>query len=923
MVDWSVAKRLMAGSAVATVIGLAPAFAQDPLDVAGIEVLTVTAQKQEESLLDVPIAVTAFDAEALDARQIEEFQDIQLNVPNVSFTTTNFTGSNFQIRGIGASVIATSADSGVGVHVNDVYLNSPRLNEIEYFDVERLEILRGPQGTLYGRNATGGTANVITAKPDLTTISANVEGQYGNFNHKKVKGFVNVPILDDTLGVRIAGIWNNRDGFIENEFDGEDIDGRDQYAIRGSVRWTPTASTTLDVMASYFSEDSDRVRAAKQKCTRDPSGVLGCLPGEQGFDVPNGNATLAGILTSNEVLGPLGLGSLLGPGGGANANNPDDIYTVNLDFPPQYTSDETFVMAQLRQEFLDDYEFVLLAAYQDTSVVSNQDFNNTFSGDAPGVPAALQVAFPNVFNTYYSGGSFPVSQADPNNAGIVGGRIAYETPFLDGYDESTLFAEQYSIEARIASQYDGPLNFLAALYYLDSTSESDYYVIANQLDYFALVGSGVDGLALVSPFFNNRTDEYNLTSYAAFGELYYEVTDSFKLTGGLRYTVDEKEIVDREGLSDGVAPIGTSNASGLIDDFRTDSVEFNEFTGRFIAEWTPEFDFTDDTLIYASFSRGYKGGGFNPASFLGTDAATFDPEFVNAIEFGTKNTLFDNRLQASLTGFYYDYNGYQVSRIANRTAINENVDASIWGLEAEFVAAPTSNLLFNMAVSYLNTSIGDFSTIDQRDPSGGRFDVTLLKDLQTAGNCVIEHNGLPDPVTLGVVPQIQQAGIPYIERDTPGIGNSAFSSCDGLAQFFDVANLPYEVTDGVEQNLEGNELPNSPNLTLSFGAQHTYDFNVNGYDMSLQSRADYYWQGEMYARTFNTEADRIEGFDRLNASVTVYGPEQQWYVRGYVQNALDDDSITGQYVTDSATGLFTNVFALDPRTYGVTLGVNF
>ena len=130
-----------------------------------IDVVIVTAQRREENLIDVPIAVAAFSGEALERRQIDQATDLQLNVPNVSYTKTNFTGSNFQIRGIGVSSVAASGDSGVETHFNSMPIKNPRLFETEYFDVQRVEVLRGPQGTLYGRNATGGAVNVIARKP--------------------------------------------------------------------------------------------------------------------------------------------------------------------------------------------------------------------------------------------------------------------------------------------------------------------------------------------------------------------------------------------------------------------------------------------------------------------------------------------------------------------------------------------------------------------------------------------------------------------------------------------------------------------------------------------------------------------------------------------------------------------------------------
>src|SRR5688500_919251 len=156
--------------------------------------ILVTAQRRAESLQSVPIAVSAFNAKALEEQQIENASDLQQSLPNVTYTKTNFTSSSFTIRGIGDLCTGFSCDSATGIHVNDMPLTSTRLFETEYFDLERIEVLRGPQGTLFGRNATSGVVNFITARPDLNEFHANVTAEFGNFQSKKVTGMLNFPI---------------------------------------------------------------------------------------------------------------------------------------------------------------------------------------------------------------------------------------------------------------------------------------------------------------------------------------------------------------------------------------------------------------------------------------------------------------------------------------------------------------------------------------------------------------------------------------------------------------------------------------------------------------------------------------------------------------------------------------------------------
>lgn len=241
--------KALIGTSVLAITVAAPAAAQES-EAFGGEIV-VTAQRQSQRLQDVPIAVSAFSAEALEKQQIQNSSDLQLTLPNITFTKTNFTSSSFTIRGIGDLCVGVSCDAATGIHMNDMPMVQSRLFETEFFDMERIEVLRGPQGTLFGRNATSGAVNLITAKPRLGEFSASADAEYGNYDAKKVKAMVNVP-LGETLAFRLTGLYLNRDGYTYNVHTDSRIDGRDLYALRGSVRWEPTSDTTLDLMGYYF-----------------------------------------------------------------------------------------------------------------------------------------------------------------------------------------------------------------------------------------------------------------------------------------------------------------------------------------------------------------------------------------------------------------------------------------------------------------------------------------------------------------------------------------------------------------------------------------------------------------------------------------------------------------------------------------------
>jgi len=462
-----------------------------------------------------------------------------------------------------------------------------------------------------------------------------------------------------------------------------------------------------------------------------------------------------------------------------------------------------------------------------------------------------------------------------------------------GIDESNQIAKQWSQEIRLASDSEGPINFQLGALYFDSENAEDYLISTTELDYAAIV------LSLQPPFYANSTPEASLQSTAVFGELYWAMTDAFKWTAGLRWTRDEKGIRDRTMLLD--VP-----ASASLPGFRVDEATFEEFTGRFGFDFKPGWG--DDSTLYAFYSRGYKAGGFNPPfqnnpAFAGT-AQVYDPEFVNAFEVGSKNSFANGRVQANLAAFYYQYDGLQVSKIVARTSVNENVDADIYGLEGEFVLSPVDGLIVDLNLAYLKTEIGEFASINPRDPSNGNPAFTVVKDAINASNYVIPTANLAAAISAGVVLPLALGGPFGVCSDAAAAAGCAF----------------FGQTNGVEADLTGNELAGAPEFSAKVGAQYTFEFAEG---MQLIPRFDYYWRDSFYARIFNQPIDKIESWDVVNAQLTLSSADQSWYLRGYINNMMDDDNITGMYLTDASSGLFTNVFALDPRTYGLAIGFRF
>lgn len=935
----------------------------------GIDEILVTAQRTAQSLQDVPIAVSAFSAEALERQQINNTSDLQLTLPNITFTKTNFTGSSFTIRGIGDLCVGVTCDAATGIAINEMPLFGTRLFETEFFDLERVEVLRGPQGTLFGRNATGGVINFITKKPELDDLGGNFTFDYGNYNSVMLNGAVNVPIIKDKLAVRLAGIFLNRDGMTENIYLNTQIDDRNLYALRGSLRWDVSEDTRIDLMAYYFHEDDQRMRTQKTKCQRDPTGVLGCLPNRLENQMLNGNSTFVGTLSSQEflriqggaalgaLLAPAGLGSLYGPDQYAGFVGPTDVRQVASPYDPTYFAEEQQYMARLTHDF-GNLSAQLSFMYQSNKVDSSQDYNQAVPNPTPAIPGLtyLQNTFSNIFPTFKNipaaifpnGPNGPYCTSLPDietGTGAYGGRkICNALPL--SFDRSNQDTNTYTFEGIIESSFDGKFNFLfGGIWNKATLTENSYFVNAFGIDYLAgllgnltALGAGLPGsYYLATPYFRNNTQFYQLNSYGIFGEAYIQATDKLKLTLGLRYNHDNKYVSARSTLVSWLTPTNIDNAyeSPFIGSFDADpftpgnqpwadrQVTFGEVTGRAVVE----YQIADDNMVYFSYSRGYKSGGVNPPlQPVFPVPQFFEPEFVNAFELGSKNSFLDGTAQINLTAFYYQYQDLQLSRIVARTSVNDNVSANVWGIEGEFIFNPTPPLLVNMNVSYLNTKVSEEKFLAYtRDPGAGRSDAVIIKDISNGSNCAVvpKTAGSTAAAThVAVVNSVLGLRAPAPFPADGGVASlGAFSICNQLANTAFPTTAGIDVLfEGVPVNIEGNELPQAPNFKFSTGVQYTFDFN-NG--MSLVPRFDYAFTGESFGSIFNTFVNQVDSYAVVNMQVQLNSANNKWWVRGYVQNLLDNSATTGLYVTDQSSGLFTNIFTLEPRRYGIAIGANF
>ncbi|HEY2483473.1 MAG TPA: TonB-dependent receptor [Caulobacteraceae bacterium] len=921
--------------------------------------LVVTAERREENLQDTPVAVSAFTAQSLAAKGMNGGQDILLNVPNVNYTRTNFGSFDLKIRGIGTDVIGFSGTAGVGISENELPVLANHFQDADFYDVQRVEIARGPQGTLYGRNATGGAVDIITNLPNQDfggwgTVEA------GNYGAWKVSGAVNIP-LGDAFALRIAGIRYFESGYGENLNLNQPVDGRDLGSIRTTLSFKPNDRLSAYLIWEHYAEDDTRNRVGKQLCVPDPGpksvggfpvGVdangspyaawlnQGCIPGSMNSPAAYGNyntlGTLGGVLDALDGLSNTNL----------NANLPQqntNLHDIASRIQPLYKAEEDLVDFHVAYNVTDHLTLTNIFGYNRDSGTSVEDYNRIITGMpfSPTGNAAIAASFPPALAPLLNGLAFELF---PN--GVVNDPQLGTSNRAETIDYGNTASKEYTDELRLASSFPGKINFTGGLFYSEITSNrqsTNYDVLGNQLTAFsqynnALYGinpalAPLGGLVYIQPNYPpngsghnyyDATSNGHLKTYAAFGEVNYQFTNDLKLTLGARYNVDQLYNLSYPiELLVGTAN-GNSNYLPYSGGFPTSicttaiatcvvpqAVTYKEWTGRANLEWTPTVSFTDHTMIYATYSRGYKGGGFNTpcqaslgSSGSGTTgcgyALSYNPEFVDAFEIGTKNTLLHNTLTLDGDVFYYNYSGYQVSTIVADSSVNENVNAKIYGAEFQGVWSPIRNFTIDANVGYLHTRIDDGQTsIDQLNLTQGEAQYTLVKN--TAGNnCVAYTAAVAEWMALGEPASgISDlcAGIP----GTPFVGT-------GANQF------------GVPQQIGGHALPNSPQWTVSVGAQ--YVFNLNN-DVKVTPRVDYYWQDSSWARVYNAVNDYLVPYHVVNATLTFDDVAMGLQLQLFVKNAFNAQPITGTYLTSASSALFTNVFTLDPRTYGARLTKRF
>ncbi len=624
-------RRTPVAIAIALALAFAPAaFAQD--EVAAdetaqteaearkdntLEVVTVTARRREESIQDVPVAVSAFEESDLTALQARSIENLQGAVPNLNIVQGRGSANsvNVFIRGIGQPDALQTFDPGVGMYVDDVYYSRIQGALFSLFDIERIEVLRGPQGTLYGKNSTGGAIKLVTKSP-LDEAGGSVELLAGEDGRFESRVYATTP-LSDTFGISVAAAITGNDGYVTDPVTGGEYNEDDTDAVRVKAAWQPSdafrATFTLDYTHQNNALTLGRAEAALTQ-TDFVRGIVVLRP------APTGEYNY-----QTRTSFPIGDGQYLRHTGGA---------------------------AHLSWDFNDHWTLKSITAHRELELSNHIDIDAT---------------------------EFELGDV------------------LVQVDQ-----DQTSQEFQLQYDNGSNLNAVFGAYYLNEDVPSHQEAYANS--FLAFNGAPIS-------FTRTIDDDLETTSWAAFAHASWEFAPTWTVSGGLRYTDEDKDYDRTTSTFSSLAALRGTFAFSTSDSWSatTPSISLQK-------------QFNDNTMGYVSANRGFKSGGFNGRANSAAEVSSFDPEYVWTYELGLKAQSEDRRLLGNVVVFHSQYKDFQarVSEVQNPGApiptfafpVLNAAELSIDGIEIEGTALLGESSQISAQIGYLDAKYDEF--IDPR-----------------------------------------------------------------------------------------------------------------------------------------------------------------------------------------------------------------
>jgi iron complex outermembrane receptor protein len=648
----------------------------------GINVITVTAQRREETLQDAAIAINAATGEDLIRSGVTDASGLNKIAPSLYVSTGGGANAGYFVRGVGNFTNNGYTAPAVAFNIDGVYMGRPSSTIASFLDVNRVEVLKGPQGTLYGRNATGGAINVIPNTPRLGLFEGEVSAQYGNYDAYELTGVINVPVAE-TIATRFAASYSDRDGYFS-----DGTGSAEDLALRGQIY-----AEISDAIDARLSVDYSTQQGTGPGLNVD--GVFVFTPFNPAATIPNWTFVEAPASVSEPYTGlhaPQTLGFIAGTATAAPLFSPLTGYA----YP--FRDDEYFgVNAELNFD-LGGVDLVVIPAYR------RSELDNQFNG--PPFKAAINqnVAKQYSLEARLSGDVGPLEW-------ILGGYWFDEkVTGLDSYNQfsTTNFndfvstTESLAFFARGSFSVTDELRLVGGIRYTDESRSIDAHV------------DSVAGVCLIEPPAGPPQCPQVPTLPVAL-----TLDDALQQLGPALFPGRSPFVPPVIGAYP-YGPFGPMGPGALFVVTPTDIVRDSgdeEFTFRAAIE----YDVTPDNLLYASYESGFRAGGFN-ISFGNEE---YEPEFIDAYTIGSKNSFFDNRLQVNLEAFYWDYRGQQLAALGvdgrgNNSFYTRNVgESSVKGVEIDFQVLATETTLFRGGVQYLDATYDSFqyNQVDLSDPT--------------------------------------------------------------------------------------------------------------------------------------------------------------------------------------------------------------
>jgi iron complex outermembrane recepter protein len=633
-----------------------------------LEEVVITARKREENLQSVPISVSVFSGDELSLRGALKLDVVGKITPNVHFESSNPTSGvgspKVFIRGMGQSDFVIVEDPAVGIYADGVYMGRTMGSVFDLVDVERIEILRGPQGTLFGRNTIGGAINLVSKRP-TDILEGSVDLNVGEDSYKEARASVNVP-MGDNVGGRFSAFTRKRDGYVKAlQYDDLDLGSIDVWGVRGRVFAQVSDTLSVDFSADY------------SKSTPTPGGAVPVagIGGWNGkVETGPGNPGVFGNFWNNIFSGNPGSCSTTE----GQANNTQCYGTV-WNTNDHYSNNSVFADAE---------------GNKITPEQSQEVMGASFTVEYDVGPGTLKsITAYREFDT------------------VIFNDLDYSPHISFANNHPEYSQEQFSQEFQFTgTAFDDRLSYVAGLYYFQEKGVQDIF---NQIAH---------PLSSGAPYYLFQRVARNIEndSTAAFGQLTYHISDTLHLTVGTRWTESNKEFVLD---TDRVKPVPRSSVqTGYLSQ----------------EEWTPavnlSWDVTDTVMAYASYSEGFRDGGF-PARFTGAvpePLPFYDAEYVTSYEMGFKSMFANNRVRLNASIFTTDYQDMQIEATTSVAGVGDNTskanlgDATISGVEVEFSAAITERLTVGANLGFLDDEID-----------------SLVGELTSSGIAIDESNDLP------------------------------------------------------------------------------------------------------------------------------------------------------------------------------------